>query len=198
MDQHLSRDGRKYIIRQPNETDAAGIIHYSKILFASTDQVLTTPEEYAITIENEKIWINDFIKNSNSLLLVAEYESQIIGMLFFVPNSKKKNSHTGEFGVNVHPEFQGIGIGRKLIQMLIDWAKENSKIEKVTLSVFATNKKAIQLYRNLGFIEEGRLVKSIKQISGEYVDTLLMYLETNCSLRHNQKPYEFNSSGEKN
>ena len=179
MDQHLSRDGKKFIIRQPNESDAAGIIHYSKTLFASTDQVLTMPEEYAITIENEKIWINDFIKNPNSLLLVAEYENQIVGMLFFVPNSKKKNSHTGEFGVNVHPKFQGIGIGRKLIQMLIDWAKENNKIEKVTLSVFATNKKAIQLYRDLGFIEEGRLVKSIKQISGEYVDTLLMYLETN-------------------
>jgi hypothetical protein len=51
------KDGRQFIIRQPNEDDAEGIINYSKILFASTDQVLTTLEEYTITVDNEKIWI---------------------------------------------------------------------------------------------------------------------------------------------
>lgn len=179
MENHRTKDGRKFNIRRPDERDAENIINYSRILFASTDQVLTTPEEYDITPENEKIWINNINRSSSSLLLVADVDNQIAGMLFFIQNEKRKNSHTGEFGVSVHPQFQGLGIGRQLIITLLNWAKNNSAIEKVYLSVFATNHKAIELYRGLGFIEEGRHIKAVKQTNGIYVDVLQMYVETN-------------------
>jgi RimJ/RimL family protein N-acetyltransferase len=178
MRQYLTKDERKFTIRCSIEGDAEGIINYSKILFASTDQVLTTIDEYTITAENEKIWINNLNENQDALVLVAELNNEIIGLLFFVPQTKKKNSHTGEFGVNVHPDYQHIGIGRVLVEELLKWAKENSRIEKVFLTVFHTNHKAIQLYKNLGFIEEGRHIKAIKQLNGEYVDIFQMYVET--------------------
>jgi RimJ/RimL family protein N-acetyltransferase len=178
MTTHLTKNRKTFTVRKPNENDAANIIAYSKILFASTDQVLTTLEEYTITIENEKIWINNFNASANSKLLLAELDNQIVGLLFFMPNTKLKNAHTGEFGISVHPNFQGIGIGRILIETLLDWAKRNATIEKVYLNVFATNKHAIKLYEDLGFIEEGRHIKAIKQVTGEYVDTLQMYVET--------------------
>ncbi len=173
-----TKDGKTFLIRRPVEGDAEAIISYSKVLFASTDQVLTMLEEYTITVENERAWINNFNHNPDALALVAEVESNIVALLFFSPNSKKKNSHTGEFGVSVHPDFQGIGIGKQLIQSLISWAKENSHIEKVYLNVFASNSKAIALYRALGFKEEGRHINAIKQPTGEYVDELQMYVET--------------------
>jgi RimJ/RimL family protein N-acetyltransferase len=173
-----TKDGKNIVIRKPVEADAADIIHYSKILFASTDQVLTTLDEYTITVENEKKWINDFNQNPNSLVLVAEFNNQIIGLLFFISNHKRKNAHTGEFGVNVHPNFQGIGIGRALIEALLIWARANKQIEKVYLTVFHTNEQAIHLYKKLGFIEEGRHVKAVKQLTGEYADVLQMYVET--------------------
>jgi len=177
MTSHLTKDGREFLIRRPTEGDAENIIHYSKILFESTDQVLTTLEEYTITVENEKIWINNFNQNPNALVLVAELDNQIVGLLFFMPNTKKKNSHTGEFGVSVHPHFQGVKIGRILIEVFLTWAKENTPIEKVFLNVFDTNRNAIKLYQDLGFTEEGRQVKAIKQLTGEYVDTIQMYVE---------------------
>jgi RimJ/RimL family protein N-acetyltransferase len=178
MDNYLTKDNREFIIRRPGEDDAARIINYSKILFASTDQVLTTLEEYTITVDNEKTWINNFNQNSNSLILIAELNNQITGLLFFISNTKKKNSHTGEFGVSVHPGFQGLGIGRFLIQTLLDWAKDNSNIEKVYLNVFDTNENAVKLYKDLGFVEEGRHIKAIKQLTGKYSDVLQMYIET--------------------
>jgi RimJ/RimL family protein N-acetyltransferase len=179
MDNYLTKDGRQFIIRQPTAGDAEEIINYSKILFASTDQVLTTLEEYTISIDNEKRWIQNLNENPNSLLLAAQINNQIIGLLFFIPNAKKKNSHAGEFGVSVHPNFQGVGIGRLLIETLLKWATQNGQIEKVFLNVFDTNKNAIKLYKELGFAEEGRHVKAIKQLTGEYVDTIQMYIETN-------------------
>ena len=178
MNTYLTKDGRQFIIRRPTENDAADIIDYSRLLFASTDQLLTTLEEYSITVENEKVWINNFNENPNAKILVAELNNQIIGLLFFVANPKIKNSHTGEFGVSVHPEFQGIKVGRMLVEALLRWARENSKIEKIYLSVFDTNRSAIKLYEDLGFLVEGRHVKAVKQLTGEYVDVLQMYIET--------------------
>lgn len=179
MNNYLTKDGRQFIIRQPSVDDAEAIINYSKIVFASTDQLLTTLEEYTITVENEKIWIQNLNDNPNALLLIAQHNTQIVGFLFFIPNTKKKNAHTGEFGVNVHPDFQGIGIGRVLIETLLAWARENKQIEKVSLTVFSSNGQAIKLYKNLGFIEEGRHIKAIKQLNGAYVDSVQMYIETN-------------------
>jgi RimJ/RimL family protein N-acetyltransferase len=178
MNNHFTKDGKPLVIRKPTENDAENIINYSKILFASTDQVLTTLEEYTITVENEKIWINNFNQNPDALVLVAELNQQIVGLLFFIPQTKKKNCHTGEFGVSVHPDYQGNGIGRFLVEELLKWAKANVHIEKVFLNVFATNQRAIALYEDLGFVEEGRHVKAIKQLTGEYVDIIQMYIET--------------------
>ena len=120
MNRGLTKDGGDFIIRQATESDAAGIISYSKILFASTDLVLTTLEEYTINEENEKFWINNLNDNPGSNVLIAVIENQIAGLLFFIANAKRKNSHTREFGVSVHPEFQGIGIGRFLIEEILN------------------------------------------------------------------------------
>lgn len=178
MNNYVTKDGRAYQIRRPVEGDAGSIIDYSKLVFASSDQLLTTVEEFTITLEGEVAWINSFNHNPNALALVAECEGQIIGLLFFMPNTKQKIMHTGEFGVNVHPQFRAVGVGKQLILSLLQWARANSRIEKVYLQVFATNQPAIQLYHSLGFVEEGRHIKAIKQPVGVYIDVLQMYIET--------------------
>ncbi len=178
MNKYLTKDGRQFTMRKPTVEDAEAIINYSKILFASTDQVLTSLKEYTISIENEIKWIQNLNDNPSSLLLIAENNNNIIGLLFFVPNTKIKNSHSGEFGVNVHPTFQGIGIGQALTEKLLKWGRQNKQIEKLFLQVFATNDKAINLYKKLGFIEEGRHIKAIKQVDGTYTDIIQMYIFT--------------------
>lgn len=178
MEMYITKDGREFTIRKPSADNAEEIINYSKLLFSSTDQVLTIPEEYTITVEGEMEWIKNINNNPNSLLLIAKLNYKIIGFLFFIHNSKKKIAHTGEFGVNVHPEYQGKGVGHKLVETLLKWARQNEQIEKVVLQVFATNENAIKLYKKLGFIEEGLHIKAIKQLDGQYVDIIQMYIET--------------------
>jgi len=176
MSQHFTKNGTPYIVRQVAEDNAENLIAYSKTVFASTNQVLTTLEEYTITVADEKTWINNINKSSNSKLLIAEMEGRIVGFLFFIGQQKVKIAHVGELGINVHPDYQGMGIGRALMEILIEWANSHSLIEKIVLQVFATNHKAISLYQSLGFEEEGRFVKAIKQQDGEYVDVVQMYL----------------------
>jgi RimJ/RimL family protein N-acetyltransferase len=176
MTHYTTKHDKDFIVRTPDENDALKIIEYSKIIFASTDQVLTVAEEFNMTVDNEKTWINGFNHNPSSLIRVAENDkNEIIGLLFFAGHNKIKTSHSGEFGLSVHPDWQGVGIGRTLILELLDWGKTNDKIEKINLQVFATNKNAINLYRSLGFIEEGRHIRAIKQPTGDYVDIIQMY-----------------------
>lgn len=178
MKEYITKDQRTYTIEPPSTEDAAELIGYSKLIFASTDQVLNTVDEYTMTVDREIEWINNLNNGTNSLVLIARLDKTIVGLLFFMPNSKRKNAHTGEFGVNVHPDFQGLGIGEHLVNRLLQWARQNEQIEKVILQVFATNSKAVGLYKKMGFIEEGRHKKAIKQIDGAYVDILQMYIET--------------------
>lgn len=171
---HLLSNGKSISIEQPTPSDAAELIRHSKAVFESTDQLLTLPEEYTISVQDEEKWIDQINNNPNAWLRVAKFNGQIIAMLFFLPSNKRKASHTGEFGINVHPQFQKMGVGRLLVQALLNWAQEHSTIEKVSLNVFATNTHAIELYRSLGFIEEGRFHRAIKQPGGGYVDVLQM------------------------
>jgi len=171
----VTQDGREIVIRRPIEDDAAKIIAYAKALFASTDQLLTTLMEYTITVDDEKAWIRNSNQNPNMLILVAEYNEQVIGLLDFTPKTKRKNCHTGEFGVSVDVNFQRSGIGKALIETMLQWARQNGQIEKVFLNVFDSNHAAIALYNAMGFTEEGRHVQAAKQPSGEYVDIIQMY-----------------------
>lgn len=179
MKTHFTKDNKPFTIRRPIEDDAQAIIDYSKVLFSSTDQVLTSLQEYTITVVEEKTWIRTFSANPNALLQIAVLENQIVGLLFFSTGTKLKNSHTGEFGVSVHPKYQRLGIGRALIETLLGWARSNRRIEKVFLQVFASNTNAIKLYEQMGFTAEDRHVKAIKQFNGDHVDIIQMYIETN-------------------
>jgi RimJ/RimL family protein N-acetyltransferase len=178
MNKYMTKDGREFTLRKPTMDDAGEIIRYSRLSFASSDQLLTTPEEYTISVEDEKKWIKSHNDNPNALLLIASLGGQIIGFLFFAAHSKIKAAHTGEFGINVHPEYQGVGIGQSMVAYLLHWARQNKNIEKVWLQVFATNTAAISLYKKLGFTEEGRHIRAIKQPNGAYVDIVQMYILT--------------------
>ncbi len=76
--------------------------------------------------------------------------------------------------MSVIPEFQNQGIGGILITQLLEWAKQNKKIEKITLKVHATNTNAIHLYKSLGFEQEARIKKEIKLEDGTYCDSYQM------------------------
>ena len=109
------------------------------------------------------------------LLAIAEWEGQFaVSVQIFPGVENTLFRHVGEMGIFVMKPYRGRGIGRELLAWLLRWSKK-AGLEKVTLSVFATNLAAIALYRKFGFIEEGRRGRQFK-ISDRYVDEILMAL----------------------
>lgn len=63
-------------------------------------------------------------------------------------------------GIQIHPEFQGKGIGTYLVTELI--AESRSLGKPVDLNVDQTNVRARSLYERLGFVRQGESEKDIQ------------------------------------
>jgi RimJ/RimL family protein N-acetyltransferase len=98
----------------------------------------------------------------------------VVGHALLEPMSMARLKHVFRLTIVVHPGNTDRGVGRALMNALLDWAKDDSRVEKIELNVRATNARAIHLYRSCGFVEEGRLVKRIKLEDGSFIDDVMM------------------------
>ena len=88
---------------------------------------------------------------TQGVLYVYGDDSIPIGMCKLVPQLYR-NSHIVYLGgVAVHPFFAGKGEGIKMMQEIIEHAKQNHFL-RIELSVASINEKAIRLYEKVGFV----------------------------------------------
>ena len=172
------KDGTTATIRTVTESDAEAYLTLGKSIMGEQIYSLTQPEELNLTVDQEREWLKSNIEDECHLVICAEINGKIVGQLDFSNGHRKRNAHTGEFGMGVHKDFRGLGIGSLLIGALVDWAKNNPKIEKINLCVHQTNDRAIATYKKIGFQVEGLRTKDLKYPNGVYVDTILMGLHT--------------------
>ncbi|MCF6409111.1 GNAT family N-acetyltransferase [Pseudalkalibacillus salsuginis] len=168
------KNGETIQVRTAFTKDANKVLKFNKAIISNSPYLLTTEEEFKITIEQQKDFLKQMLNDEGKLAILAEYQGEIIGFLDFHNGNKKRVQHHGSFGMSVAAEFRNQGIGKALLTELINWAKENSLIEKVSLEVFADNTNAISLYEKAGFTKEGRKLAAIKVDSGKYFDLILM------------------------
>lgn len=161
-------------IREANENDAQKLLESAKANILEQEFIITSPEEFNLTVAQEKLWIKSFQESPSSLLLIAVVDNNIVGNIVLRGNPRKKLSHSAEIGMGVTLEYRNLGIGKLLLEEAIKWASQHEQIERLTLQVFANNSRAIHLYHKLGFQEEGRQLKAIKVQDSEYIDNVLM------------------------
>lgn len=125
--------------------------------FAETPQdVKNRPEEeWKLFIQN--MWF-------------AVTESTIVGMVGLLPDKNTKTAHIVSFWVD--PAYRGKKIGTRLIQHLIEIAKQQ-EIKTLVLSVTATQQAAIVLYTALGF-KTIDCLKHAACFDGIYYDQYIM------------------------
>jgi RimJ/RimL family protein N-acetyltransferase len=131
-------------------------------------------EEFTRTVEEQERWIRQLREDERKVAFVAEVEGEIVGWIAFSSPDRLRLAHTGTIGILVKNGYRDKGIGKLLMQALLDWATEHPSIEKVSLGVFASNHRAIALYEKMGFVEEARLVKAYKCSESEYIDGVVM------------------------
>lgn len=153
--------------------DAEEIIAFIKQVDSESPYLMRESGEFNMSLENERKFIEDKLLSQNEIFLVAKVNGKVIGTLGFSSSHYKRYKHKGQFGVSIVKQYWGCGVGRQLIETLLNWA-DDVGIVKITLEVDANNLRAISLYKKLDFEEEG-ILKNDKYLgNGVYIDSIVM------------------------
>jgi len=173
----ILKNGSTLLVREATFQDALALNDMAAQIFGSSDQVLTSLEEFQAsgTLEAQLKRIKHFSEALGKCIFVAEIDRELVGVIDFWNGYRKRIEHTGEFGMGVLSTHRDQGIGTCLLQILLKWAAVNPIIEKVKLGVFANNLRAVHLYQKMGFQEEGKRIAEIKMSDGQYHDIIEMY-----------------------
>ncbi|ELZ54708.1 GNAT family acetyltransferase [Haloferax sp. ATCC BAA-646] len=109
---------------------------------------------------------------SSRMVFVATVGDELAGWVHLDLPEAEKLSHTAVLTVGTRPEFRGHGIGSKLLDRGVDWARERG-FEKLYNSVPATNEEAIAFLEGHGWETEAVRDAHYK-IDGDYVDEVMM------------------------
>jgi RimJ/RimL family protein N-acetyltransferase len=169
--------GQTVLFRSPEAADAAASLAFERHMQITNPYKVVLPGENDRTEEQQREWLQEHLEHDGWLAIMAlpQGSKEVVGKLMFRNNQKfVRMRHHGTFGISVHADWRGRGVGTAMIEILLEWAAAHPVIEKVCLGVWANNKGARALYRRLGFVEEGRSAMHFRIGPGEYVDDLDM------------------------
>jgi L-amino acid N-acyltransferase YncA len=107
------------------------------------------------------------------LAAIAENEGRLAGWAALSPVSNRSvYSGVAEVSVYVAREFQGMGVGRALLERLIVQSEQNG-IWTLQASVFPENESSLELHGSCGFREVG-IREKIGKLNGNWRDTVLL------------------------
>ncbi|MFT6258483.1 MAG: RimJ/RimL family protein N-acetyltransferase [Rickettsiales bacterium] len=124
---------------------------------------------------NQKDWLLNVSKSNTEKFMVFEIIQdgiyQKIGMIRFSQIDWQNRSVC--VGGDILEEKSGMGYGKAMYDIIFKLCFSTWGMNRVWLLVLENNKRAINLYNKVGFIDEGRQRKAIFK-DGKYVDYLMM------------------------
>lgn len=173
--QGKTKTGKEITIRYPLMSDVFKLLNFMNTV--SKEQTFIRFQGEQLSLEEEEKYLKEYlekIKNKLGVKLVAFIDEKFVGVadITMLP---KVESHIGVFGIIVAEGFRGEGIGKLLMQNVInEGIKEIPQQKIIELSVFANNPVAINFYKEMGFREFGNLPEGILH-KGKFVDHIYMY-----------------------
>ncbi|MEM3577416.1 MAG: GNAT family N-acetyltransferase [Candidatus Bathyarchaeia archaeon] len=165
------KDGRSVVLRTPNWEDLDDLLELINSLVEEGADILRTER---VSRDEEIDWLSKTlasVEKGEAFYLVAEVDGKIVASSDIHPRSGFAR-HVGVLGIIVKDGFRDVGIGTEIMKTLIEKAREMG-LKVLTLSVFASNKRAIHVYEKVGFAVTGRVPKKFFK-NGEYIDELIM------------------------
>ncbi|HPV63509.1 MAG TPA: GNAT family N-acetyltransferase [Fervidobacterium sp.] len=142
-----------YIIREITIDDSTSAYKMRKNIASCCDTILATSEE--ISLEGMKLWIDSWLRNDKRLFVVVEDNKNIVGQLWvWFSDSKAKLAHVAEIGLEVLSTYQRKGIGSKLFEIGVEWARQVGAI-RIQVQTLERNEPMRRIIEKNGFEYEG-------------------------------------------
>ena len=157
----------------------------TEIVYIRADQIVSW-REACEAVAAERVWLGRIVLppfelstsfpikliGANAPMYVAVDDGRVVGWADIAPVEIPECAHRGSLGMGLIASHRGMGLGSQLLQACLDHAPRCG-IEKVELTVYASNAPAIALYRKFGFTETGML-RDWRRLDGVSWDALLM------------------------
>jgi putative acetyltransferase len=110
---------------------------------------------------------------SLNYVLVAVAGTDIVGNCGLHGIKNPRRQHAWGIGMSVRDDWQGKGVGTKLMVALIDLADNWLGALRLELTVYVDNPVALRLYKKFGFVVEGTH-RAYALRDGQFVDSFCM------------------------
>lgn len=139
------------------------------------------PEAFSSSYEDEVGFsvekYRDRINNDHTYTFGAFKGDILVGTVTLLCETKKKIKHRATIvAMYVKPDQRKLGVGKALMNVAINKAKELEKIDQIYLAVTVGNEPAKRLYTSLGFVTYG-VDRNALKIDDTYFDEELMVLK---------------------
>jgi UDP-4-amino-4,6-dideoxy-N-acetyl-beta-L-altrosamine N-acetyltransferase len=127
-----------------------------------------------ITARQHYDWYEKYVNDDRRLEFIIEIKenSRPIGTAGL--NNIDYKNQKAELGIMIgEQDEQGKGYGKEAISILVQYAFNELNLQRIYLKTFYDNERAIELYRKLGFRQEGILRKEIFK-NGKFKDVVVM------------------------
>jgi RimJ/RimL family protein N-acetyltransferase len=166
-----AEDGRKVVLRMPKWEDLDDLFELINSLVEEGAEIIRNEK---VSMEEEIEWLSKTLaslEKDEIFFLVAEVDGKVIASSDIHP-LRGFERHVGVLGIVIKNGFRDVGIGTEMMKTLVEQASKMG-LKVLTLSVFATNKRAIHVYEKVGFVQTGVIPKKHFK-DGRYIDEIIM------------------------
>ena len=175
MNSFKAKNGMVFSIRKAVEGDSSNIVEFYNFIGGETDNLSFGKNEYPLSIEEQTSAIKKRNQDTDSLMLIAEYENEIAGIITLDTPVKRKFKHNACLGIGIKLKFCGIGLGQEMMRQTVEFAKNSVTTHKINLVTRSDNENAINVYKKFGFVIEG-ILKNETFENEKYYDSIVMGL----------------------
>lgn len=131
-------------------------------------QGVEPPPRSIINNDELQVYIKDFGEKPDDRCLIAEADGKIVGAVWvrIMEDYGHVDDETPSFAISLYKEYRGRGIGKELMEKMLDILRENG-YKRASLAVQKENY-AVKMYKKVGF-----------EVVGENAEEYIMV----CNLR---------------
>ena len=141
-------------IRPITVADAAPLLALAHQLDGESCFMMLEPGERQTSIEEQAAQLKLLLARPNQMIFVADDGDRLVGYLAAEGGAFRRNQHSAHLVIGILAAYGGQGIGTQLFAALQAWAP-TAGISRLELTVMTHNRRAIALYRKMGFVIEG-------------------------------------------
>lgn len=128
-----------------------------------------------INTQTDQNWFNNYQKKRGKEVRCAiclKESDVIIGLISLISiDSVNRNA---ELHIMIgNKNYHNMGIGKKVLSIMLNHAFNNLNLYNVYLKVLETNIRAIHVYEKIGFVKEGILRERVFK-NGKYINLIIM------------------------